>query len=171
MLFFSENENLQHHWTDLKQEHRRWRYHHRLLDYQSPFISFISLNTWDHRIHFIWLLDHQIMKDHEMKDNFNLKILLDHKSSDLNKTYLLSNFSTARRTNWTQTDFNPLPNGIQKLPLAVYQWPQYSLSGLQMIWIHHSQFSSVWRRFQHSDQKVVDRDRMGWTVISDQTKS
>ena len=33
-----------------KQDHRRWRYHRRLLDSQSPFISFRSSNTWDHQI-------------------------------------------------------------------------------------------------------------------------
>ena len=30
--------------------------------------------------------------------------------------------------------------------------PSTPLSGLLMIWIHHCRFSSVWRRFQHSDR-------------------
>ena len=68
-----------------------------------------------------------------MKDNLNLKILLDHKSSELNKTYLLHNLYHDENEKldayWLGTS-NPLPNGIEKLPLMVSQWlpvlPQWS---------------------------------------------
>ena len=38
----------------LLQDHRRWRYHRRRLDFQSSFISFRSSNTWGHQI--LWLI-------------------------------------------------------------------------------------------------------------------
>ena len=61
-----------------------------------------------------------------IKDNFSLKILLDHKSSDLIKTYLIPQLYHGDKTiigaHWLWTS-NPLPNGIEKLPLMVSQWP------------------------------------------------
>ena len=67
-----------------------------------------------------WPLHHQIMKD-----NFNLKILLDHKSSDINKTYLFHKLFHGEKEKlddyWLGTS-NPLPNGMKKLPLTVSQW-------------------------------------------------
>ena len=42
-----------------------------------------------------------------MKDNFNLKILLDHKSSELDKTYLIHSSIVPRRQTYAHTDFEP----------------------------------------------------------------
>ena len=63
---------------------------------------------WIIKVHtFIWNEPYTIGSWKIMKDNFDLKILLDHKSSDLDKTYLLLNCTTTRRKNWTHTDLEP----------------------------------------------------------------
>ena len=78
-------------WYTLQQDHRRWRYHRRLLDYQSPFfqLKYPLVHRIPGIIKFLWNDPQTIRSWKIMKENFNLKILLDHKSSGLNKTYLL----------------------------------------------------------------------------------
>ena len=84
----------------------------RLLNYQSPLIFFRSLNTSSNSFESL----KSIRSWKTNKDNFNLKILLDHKSSDLNRINLLLNCTTARRKKmdayWLWAS-NSLPNGPQ----------------------------------------------------------
>ena len=83
----------------------------RLLNYQSPLIFFRSLNTSSNSFESL----KSIRSWKTNKDNFNLKILLDHKSSDLNQTYLLLYCTTAGRKNWTHTYLEPPTHFQMKL--------------------------------------------------------
>ena len=133
----------------VKQDTWKWRYHRRLLDYQSPFFQLkFPLDHWIPGIieylgpsnsfapyfhTFIWPLDHQIVKE-----NFSLKILLDHKSSDLNKTYKLYH---GERKKWTHTDLElptHLQMGLKKLPQTymTHQARQPHHSNLKISWEH-----------------------------------
>ena len=67
----------------MKQDHRRWRSHRRLLDYQSPYFQLEF--PLDHQIpldpyvHLKWPLDHQRLGDHQ--------ILMDHQIFPFENTF------------------------------------------------------------------------------------
>ena len=57
----------------MKQDHRRWRSHRRLLDYQSPYFQLelplyhqIPLDHLGPYVHLKWPLDHQRFGDHQI---------------------------------------------------------------------------------------------------------
>ena len=69
-------------------DHRKWRYHPRLVDYQSPYsqmkfpLEHLKALGSSNSFHLKWPLDHQGLGDHEIllyyrRHHFHLKIRLD----------------------------------------------------------------------------------------------
>ena len=113
-------------WLEVRHDHRRWGYRRRLwiikvhwitgiIEYLRPSNFFGSLKS---------ILSFEMTlrpSDHKRQCQFENSII----SSDLNKACLLHKLYDEEKekldTYWLET-FNPLLNGIKKLPLTVSQW-------------------------------------------------